>query len=116
MSGLLQGRVAIVSGIGPGMGRDVSLALAREGADLVLAARTREQARARSPAEVRAAGRRALEVPTDITSADDCQRLAAAREAEFGRVDVLVNNAFDMGTLRPHRGAPTPKTCCARCG
>jgi NAD(P)-dependent dehydrogenase (short-subunit alcohol dehydrogenase family) len=95
---LLQGRVAIVSGIGPGMGRDVSLALAREGADLVLAARTASKI-SEVAAEVRAAGRRALEVPTDITSAPDCKRLAHRAMAEFGRIDVLVNNAFDMGSF-----------------
>jgi NAD(P)-dependent dehydrogenase (short-subunit alcohol dehydrogenase family) len=96
VSGLLAGRVAVVSGIGPGMGRDVSLALAREGADLVLAARTASKI-AEVAAEVRAAGRRALEVPCDITSVDDCRRLAARARAEYGRIDVLVNNAFDMG-------------------
>jgi NAD(P)-dependent dehydrogenase (short-subunit alcohol dehydrogenase family) len=96
VSGLLQGRVAIVSGIGPGMGRDVSLALAREGADLVLAARTASKI-TEVAEEVRRAGRRALEVPTDITSAEDCTRLVARAKAEFGRIDVLVNNAFDMG-------------------
>jgi NAD(P)-dependent dehydrogenase (short-subunit alcohol dehydrogenase family) len=98
LSGLLAGRVAVVSGIGPGMGRDVSLALAREGADLVLAARTASRI-AEVAAEVRAAGRRALEVPCDITSVDDCRNLAARARGEFGRVDVLVNNAFDMGTF-----------------
>lgn len=96
MSALLAGRVAIVSGIGPGMGRDVSLALAREGADLVLAARTASKI-TEVAAEVRAAGRRALEVPADITSADDCRRLVERAKAEYGRIDVLVNNAFDMG-------------------
>ena len=98
MSGLLQGRVAIVSGIGPGMGRDVSLALAREGADLVLAARTASKL-TEVAEEVRRAGRRALEVPADITSADDCKRLAQRAQTEFGRIDVLVNNAFDMGAF-----------------
>ena len=96
MTGLLAGRVAIVSGIGPGMGRDVSLALAREGADLVLAARTASKL-TEVAAEVRAAGRRALEVPTDITNAADCKRLVERAQAEYGRIDVLVNNAFDMG-------------------
>jgi NAD(P)-dependent dehydrogenase (short-subunit alcohol dehydrogenase family) len=96
VSGLLQDRVAIVSGIGPGMGRDVSLALAREGADLVLAARTASKL-GEVAAEVRASGRRALEVATDITSADDCKRLVERAMAEFGRIDVLVNNAFEMG-------------------
>lgn len=96
MTGLLAGRVAVVSGIGPGMGRDVSLALAREGADLVLAARTASKL-AEVAAEVRAAGRRALEVPCDITQADECRNLALCARAEYGRIDVLVNNAFDMG-------------------
>jgi NAD(P)-dependent dehydrogenase (short-subunit alcohol dehydrogenase family) len=90
---LLHGRVAIVSGIGPGMGRDVSLALAREGADLVLGART--QAALDSLAdEIRALGRRALCVRTDIAKTDECKRLADSARAELGGVDVLVNNAF----------------------
>jgi len=96
VTGLLSGRVAVVSGIGPGMGRDVSLALAREGADLVLAARTASKI-TEVAAEVRAAGRRALEVPADITSVDDCKRLVERAKQEYGRIDVLVNNAFDMG-------------------
>jgi NAD(P)-dependent dehydrogenase (short-subunit alcohol dehydrogenase family) len=78
------------------MGRDVSLALAREGADLVLAARTASKI-TEVAEEVRKAGRRALEVPTDITSVDDCKRLVERATKEYGRVDVLVNNAFDMG-------------------
>jgi NAD(P)-dependent dehydrogenase (short-subunit alcohol dehydrogenase family) len=93
---LLKDRVAIVSGIGPGMGRDISLACAREGADVVLAARGADKLDAVA-AEVRAAGRRALTVPTDIAHADDCRRLAEAAQAEFGRIDVLVNNAFKGG-------------------
>lgn len=90
---LLDGRVAIVSGVGPGMGRDISLALAREGADVVLAARTAERL-AEVAVEVEALGRRAAQVPTDITDEDDCARLAEAAVDAFGRLDVLVNNAF----------------------
>ena len=93
MSALLQDRVAIVSGIGPGLGRAVALALAREGADVVLAARTAAALEAVA-AEVRALGRRALAVPTDVARAEDCRRLADAAHAELGRIDVLVNNAF----------------------
>jgi NAD(P)-dependent dehydrogenase (short-subunit alcohol dehydrogenase family) len=93
---LLKGRVAIVSGIGPGMGRDVSLALAREGADLALAARTPGKI-AEVAEEVRKAGRRVIEVPTDITNPADCKRLVERAQKDLGRVDVLVNNAFDMG-------------------
>ncbi len=93
---LLEGRTALVSGIGPGMGRDISLALAREGADLVLAART-EAKLAEVAAEVEGAGRRALAVPTDITRPEDCERLVARAREAYGRIDVLVNNAFSMG-------------------
>ena len=90
---LLEDRVAIVSGIGPGMGRDVSLALAREGADVVLAARTQASLDAVA-GEIRALGRRAVACPTDIAEREDCQRLADLAKSELGRIDVLVNNAF----------------------
>jgi NAD(P)-dependent dehydrogenase (short-subunit alcohol dehydrogenase family) len=90
---LLRDRVTIVSGIGPGVGRCVALAFAREGADVVLAARTAE-ALDTLAAEIRALGRRALPVPTDIAQPADCARLIERTLAELGRVDVLVNNAF----------------------
>jgi NAD(P)-dependent dehydrogenase (short-subunit alcohol dehydrogenase family) len=93
---LLKDRVAIVSGIGPGMGRDISLACAREGADVVLAARGADKLEAVA-ADVRKRGRRALCVPSDIANAEDCKRLADAAQAEFGRIDILVNNAFKGG-------------------
>jgi NAD(P)-dependent dehydrogenase (short-subunit alcohol dehydrogenase family) len=89
---LLEGRVAVVSGIGPGMGRDISLALARAGADLVLGARTPSALEAVGE-QVEALGRRVRCVPTDITDPDQCRRLVDAAGA-LGGVDVLVNNAF----------------------
>lgn len=94
---LLQDRVAIVSGIGPGLGRDVALALAREGAHLALAARN-EGSLAALEKEVAALGRQALAVPTDITRPEACRALVARTVARFGRVDVLVNNAYHPGT------------------
>jgi NAD(P)-dependent dehydrogenase (short-subunit alcohol dehydrogenase family) len=97
---LLRDRVAIVSGIGPGTGRSVALAFAREGAHIVLGART-AGALADLGAEVRARGCRALEVPTDVARAEECQRLAEAARAEFGRVDVLVNNAYRSAPYEP---------------
>ncbi len=90
---LLANRVVIVSGIGPGLGQAIALACAREGADVVLAAR-------RAPpledvaALVRAQGRRALAVPTDIADPAQCRRLAETAARELGGLDVLVNNAF----------------------
>jgi NAD(P)-dependent dehydrogenase (short-subunit alcohol dehydrogenase family) len=90
---LLRDRIGIVSGIGPGVGRCVALAFAREGADVVLAARTAAGLETVA-AEIRTLGRRALCVPTDIAQPADCERLVARALEEFGRVDVLVNNAF----------------------
>jgi NAD(P)-dependent dehydrogenase (short-subunit alcohol dehydrogenase family) len=97
---LLRGRVAIVSGIGPGLGRSIALACAREGADVAVAARTADAVEALA-AEVRGLGVRALGVPTDIVRPDDCRRLAEATHAEFGRIDVLVHNAFQSAPYDP---------------
>jgi NAD(P)-dependent dehydrogenase (short-subunit alcohol dehydrogenase family) len=94
---LLEGKVAIVSGIGPGMGRDIALALAREGADIAMGAR-RDRGLIKVAAEVEALGRRATWVQTDITDPEDCKRLARQAREELGRVDILVNNAFSDGT------------------
>ena len=90
---LLEDRVAVVSGIGPGMGRDVALACARQGANVVLGARTEERL-TEVAAEVEGLGRKAVWSRTDITSEDDCAQLAAVGMEAFGRIDVLVNNAF----------------------
>jgi NAD(P)-dependent dehydrogenase (short-subunit alcohol dehydrogenase family) len=90
------GRVAIVAGVGPGMGRSIALGLARGGMDVVLAARRAERAEAVA-AEVRVLGRESLVVPTDITDRDACRRLVAAAKDHFGGVDVLVQNGHHEG-------------------
>jgi NAD(P)-dependent dehydrogenase (short-subunit alcohol dehydrogenase family) len=92
-AGLLDGRVAIVSGVGPGMGRSIALTLARAGADVALAARRPEPLTAVA-AEVEALGQRAAVIPTDIGQADHCRRLADETAKRLGRIDILVNNAF----------------------
>lgn len=92
---LLQDRVCVVVGVGPGMGRDAALRLAAEGADIVLAARSGERLAAVA-AEVESQGRRALCVPTDATDDGSVAALVDATVAEFGRLDVLVNNAFSQ--------------------
>ena len=86
------GRVVVVTGGGTGIGREIALAFARCGADLVLASRDAAHLEG-AAAEVRALGRRALAIPTNIREAADCARLAEAAVSEFGRIDVLVNNA-----------------------
>ena len=90
---LLKGRVAIVSGIGPGVGKEVAYAFAREGADVVLAART-ASALEQVALGIQKRRQKALCVPTDIAKPEDCQRLVELAVKQFGRVDVLVNNAF----------------------
>jgi NAD(P)-dependent dehydrogenase (short-subunit alcohol dehydrogenase family) len=92
-SRLLSGKVCVVSGVGPGLGRQAARALAVHGADLVLAAR-REAFLHEVRAEVEALGARAIGVPTNIVDPDACAALMTAAVDEFGGVDVLVNNAF----------------------
>src|ERR671923_1225549 len=88
----LEGQVAIVTGAGRGIGRATALELARLGADIVIAELDRANAE-RTAAEVMALGRRASVVPTDVTSLADLLTMVERTRAQFGRIDVLVNNA-----------------------
>jgi 7-alpha-hydroxysteroid dehydrogenase len=92
----LTDRVALVTGAGKGIGRGIALGFAEAGADLVLAARTRADLEA-TASEVRARGRRALVVPCDVMQTEALEALVAASVAEFGRLDLLVNNAGGTG-------------------
>ena len=92
-SGRLEGRVAVVTGADSGIGRAVAIAYAREGADVVLAYLDEHDDAKSTERWVREAGRRALLVPGDLSEREPCRALVAATVAEFGRVDVLVNNA-----------------------
>jgi NAD(P)-dependent dehydrogenase (short-subunit alcohol dehydrogenase family) len=96
---LLEGKVAIVSGIGPGMGRDIAVLFAEHGADLVLGARTLENCEAVAE-EVRALGRKAEPVRLDITDPDSCAAAVHTALDSFGGLDVLVNNAFRDGNRK----------------
>ncbi len=88
----LEGQVAIVTGAGRGIGRAIALELASMGAGVVVAELNQERAE-RTAAEVRALGRPALAVRTDVTRAADREGMARRTMEELGRIDVLVNNA-----------------------
>ena len=94
----LAGQAAIVTGAAKGMGRAISLRLAGEGADLVLAARTGAPLEAVA-AEARALGRRALVVPADVREEAQVEAMVGTTVATFGRVDVLVNCAGGTGPI-----------------
>lgn len=90
--GALQGQVAIVTGAGRGIGHAVATALAREGATVVLAARTRQQLAA-TAAAIRDSGGAALAIPTDVTQDAAVEAMVEQAIAELGRVDILVTAA-----------------------
>jgi NAD(P)-dependent dehydrogenase (short-subunit alcohol dehydrogenase family) len=88
----LEGQVAIITGAGRGIGRATALELGRMGAHIVVAELDPANAE-RTASEVSALGRRAPVVPTDVTSRKDLEGMVKRTHAEFGRIDVLVNNA-----------------------
>jgi NAD(P)-dependent dehydrogenase (short-subunit alcohol dehydrogenase family) len=98
MSGVLEDKVVVVAGVGPGLGRSIAVQCAKAGADVVLAART-ESRLAEVAEEVKQLGRRTLQVGTDINSEESALHLVEATLGEFGRLDALVNNAFAVPPL-----------------
>ena len=95
----LKDKIAIVTGASKGIGRAIALGYAREGAHVALVARSADRLD-EVAAEVRALNRRALPLPTDVTDEEDVKHMVAATTEEFGRIDVLVNNA-GMASYRP---------------
>jgi NAD(P)-dependent dehydrogenase (short-subunit alcohol dehydrogenase family) len=98
--GLLDGKVAVVTGASKGIGRAMSLGFARHGAAVVGVARSPDLLE-ETVAAVRGTGGRALAVVGDATREDDVRRMVASGVRTFGRIDVLVNNAGDGGPTRP---------------
>jgi len=93
-SGRLEGRKTVITGGDSGIGRAVALAFAREGADVLFTYLEEEQDDARETCRlVEDAGRKAVAVSCDIREEDNCRDLIERAVAEFGRIDVLVNNA-----------------------
>jgi NAD(P)-dependent dehydrogenase (short-subunit alcohol dehydrogenase family) len=90
----LKDRVAVVTGAGRGLGKQMALALARAGADIVAAARTQSQIE-KTASEISALGkgRRAIAVPTDVRDSAQVNRLIERCLSEFGRLDIMLSNA-----------------------
>ena len=99
----LDGQIAVITGAGRGIGRAIALAYAREGAKLALAARNETELQ-ETVSAASDLGAESIAVPTDVTSQDATERLARRVVEQFGRIDVLVNNAGSSGPIGPLEG------------
>jgi 3-oxoacyl-[acyl-carrier protein] reductase len=109
MSGRLEGRVAVVTGAGTGLGATIAEALAAEGADVAVHYRSSAAGAERTAERVRASGRQAATVQGDIADWDDVRRMAEEVVRRFGCVDVLVNNVGDMAAQQMSWRELTPE-------
>ncbi len=97
-SGKLEGKAALITGADSGIGRAVALAFAREGADVLISYHTSDEDARESAQAVEAAGRRAVLVKGDIQEEEHCNALVERAFSEFGKLDILVNNAAFQST------------------
>jgi 3-oxoacyl-[acyl-carrier protein] reductase len=97
--GKLDGKVALVTGSGRNIGRSTALKLAAEGAHVVVNSRTNQAEADAVAREAQARGVKALSIVADVGKKDQVEAMAAKALSEFGRVDILVNNA----AIRPHK-------------
>jgi NAD(P)-dependent dehydrogenase (short-subunit alcohol dehydrogenase family) len=104
----LKGKISIVTGAGKGLGKEMALALAKAGSDLVLVARHQEEID-RTAEEIRNAGQRALPVRADVTRSDEISHMVERVHSEFGRIDVLVNNAGQNASFAQHKFEDIPE-------
>lgn len=100
MAGLLENKVVVISGVGPALGTTLARRCAEAGADLVLAARTAERLD-EVATMVKGIGRKALSVTTDITDDAQVDNLVNEATSAYGKVDVLINNAFRVPSMKP---------------
>ena len=99
-SGRLEGKKTIITGGDSGIGRAVAIAFAREGADVLISYLPEEEEDAQQVRrDIEAAGRKAVLVPGDISNADHCRSIVEQAVSEFGKIDVLVNNAAHQDTF-----------------
>jgi NAD(P)-dependent dehydrogenase (short-subunit alcohol dehydrogenase family) len=106
-SGRLAGLVAVVTGGDSGIGRAVALAFAREGADVVVSYLNEERDARETVRLVEESGRRTLAIGGDISDEAQCRRIVEDAVREFGRIDILVNNAAYQKMYRSIEEIPT---------
>ncbi len=92
-SGKLKNKVALITGSDSGIGKAVAIAFAREGADVVISYLNEDEDARDTAKYVQEAGRKALLIGGDITAEEHCQNIVDQTVKEFGRIDILVNNA-----------------------
>jgi 3-oxoacyl-[acyl-carrier protein] reductase len=97
--GKLEGKFALITGSGRNIGRATALMLAREGASIVVNARSNEQEAESVAREVRELGVKAVPILADVGNKTEVEALASKALSEFGRIDILINNA----AIRPHK-------------
>jgi len=104
----VDGKVAIVTGAGRGIGKAIALTMAEAGADITVVARSTKQIE-QTAEEIRQLGRKALAVPTDVTKEDQVKEAVEQTLLHFGRIDILVNNAGIDTPMKPVAFIPGAK-------
>ena len=97
----LRDRVAIITGGGTGIGKGIALEMAKVGAKIAIASRSMEHLEPTAEEVRRTTGQPCIAVQTDVRDWDQCQRMAQRVLEEYGRIDILVNNAAGNFTIRP---------------
>lgn len=105
---LLKGKVSIITGAGRGLGRVLAISLAKAGSDLVLVARHQEEIE-RTADEIRETKARTLAISADVRKSNEILKMVQKTLAEFGKIDVLVNNAGLNASYVHHRFEDIPE-------
>jgi NAD(P)-dependent dehydrogenase (short-subunit alcohol dehydrogenase family) len=106
---ILEGKVSLVTGAGRGLGKVMARALGHAGSALILVARHEEEID-RTAEEIQRSGKKALAIKTDVTKSDELSRMVEKAMSEFGKIDVLINNAGQNASYVHHKFEDIPET------